>query len=117
MPELPEVEVTRRRLSPILVGRVIESVETTKDSYFFLTKPDALARRLTGRTVLELKRLGKYLLAELDDGDRLLLHLGMTGQLFSSAVSSARLFSAKTRGSLPPEATPGCAAWRLAARI
>jgi len=104
VPELPEVEVTRRRLSPILVGRVIESVETTKDSYFFLTKPDALARRLTGRTVLELKRLGKYLLAELDDGDRLLLHLGMTGQLFSSAVSSARLFSAKTRGSLPPEA-------------
>ena len=104
VPELPEVEVTRRRLSPLLVGRVIESVETTKDSYFFLTKPDALKRRLTGRTVRELKRLGKYLLAELDDGDRLLLHLGMTGQLFSSAVSSVRLFSAKTRGSLPPEA-------------
>ena len=104
MPELPEVEVTRRRLSPLLVGRLIERVETTKDSYFFLTKPDALERRLTGRTVRELKRLGKYLLAELDDGDRLLLHLGMTGQLFSSAVSSVRLFSAKTRGSLPPEA-------------
>ena len=104
VPELPEVEVTRRRLSPLLVGRLIERVETTKDSYFFLTKPDALKRRLTGRTVRELKRLGKYLLAELDDGDRLLLHLGMTGQLFSSAVSSVRLFSAKTRGSLPPEA-------------
>ena len=104
VPELPEVEVTRRRLSPLLVGRVIERVETTKDSYFFLTKPDALKRRLVGRTVRELKRLGKYLLAELDDGDRLLLHLGMTGQLFSSAVSSVRLFSAKTRGSLPPEA-------------
>lgn len=104
MPELPEVEVTRRRLAPILVGRVIERVETTKDSYFFLTKPDALKRHLTGRTVRELKRLGKYLLAELDDGDRLLLHLGMTGQLFSSAVSSARLFSAKTRSSLTPEA-------------
>ena len=104
MPELPEVEVTRRRLAPILVGRVIERVETTKDSYFFLTKPDALKRRLKGRSVRELTRLGKYLLAELDDGDRLLLHLGMTGQLFSSAVSSVRLFSAKTRGSLPPEA-------------
>jgi formamidopyrimidine-DNA glycosylase len=87
----------------MLVGRVIERVETTKDSYFFLTKPEALKRRLTGRSVRELKRLGKYLLAELDDGDRLLLHLGMTGQLFSSAVSSVRLFSAKTRGSLPPE--------------
>lgn len=104
LPELPEVEVTRRRLAPILVGRVIERVETTKDSYFFLTKPDVLKRRLAGRSVRALNRIGKYLLAELDDGERLLLHLGMTGQLFSSAVSSVRLFSAKTRGSLPPEA-------------
>ena len=104
MPELPEVEVTRRRLAPILVGRTIASVETTRDSYFFLTKPEALQRRLAGRTVTALNRHGKYLLAELDDGHRLLLHLGMTGQLFSSAVTSVRLFSAKTRGSLPPEA-------------
>jgi formamidopyrimidine-DNA glycosylase len=104
VPELPEVEVTRRRLAPILVGRTIDSVETTHDSYFFLTKPETLKRRLTGRTVTQLNRHGKYLLAELDDGRRLLLHLGMTGQLFSSAVSSVRLFSAKTRGSLSPEA-------------
>ncbi len=103
VPELPEVEVTRRRLSPILVGRTIERVDTTKDSYFFLTKPEELKRRLTGRKVTALERHGKYLLAELDDGDRLMLHLGMTGQLFSSAVSSVRLFSAKTRGSLAPE--------------
>ena len=106
MPELPEVEVTRRRLAPILVGRVIERVETTRDSYFFLTKPEVLKRRLAGRTVRALNRHGKYLLAELDDGDRLMLHLGMTGQLFSSAVSSVRLFSAKRRGSLAPEELP-----------
>jgi formamidopyrimidine-DNA glycosylase len=106
VPELPEVEVTRRRLRPLLVGRTIDRVETTKDSYFFLTKPAELKRRLLGRKIVELKRHGKYLLAELDDSDRLLLHLGMTGQLFSSAVSSIRLFSAKTRGSLPPEALP-----------
>lgn len=79
---------------------MIERVETTRDSYFFLTKPDQLKRRLAGRTVQALDRHGKYLLAVLDDGDRLLLHLGMTGQLFSSAVSSARLFSAKARGAL-----------------
>ncbi len=106
MPELPEVEVTRRRLAPILVGRVILRVDTTPDSYFFLTKPEVLKRRLAGRTVRALNRHGKYLLAELDDGDRLMLHLGMTGQLFSSAVTSVRLFSAKTRGSLSPEALP-----------
>ncbi|HTA91942.1 MAG TPA: bifunctional DNA-formamidopyrimidine glycosylase/DNA-(apurinic or apyrimidinic site) lyase, partial [Polyangiaceae bacterium] len=63
-----------------------------------------LKRRLTGRTIVELSRHGKYLLAELDDSNRLLLHLGMTGQLFSSAATSVRLFSAKTRGSLAPEA-------------
>ncbi|HEY4105521.1 MAG TPA: bifunctional DNA-formamidopyrimidine glycosylase/DNA-(apurinic or apyrimidinic site) lyase [Polyangiaceae bacterium] len=106
MPELPEVEVTRQRLRPLLVGRTIDRVDTTKDSYFFLTKPAELKRRLLGRKIIELTRHGKYLLAELDDSDRLLLHLGMTGQLFSSAVSSVRLFSAKTRGSLPPEALP-----------
>jgi formamidopyrimidine-DNA glycosylase len=103
VPELPEVEVTRRRLAPILVGRTIASVETTKDSYFFLTKPELLKKRLLGRTVCALDRHGKYLLATLDDGTRLMLHLGMTGQLFSSAVTSLRLFSAKTRSSLAPE--------------
>jgi len=106
VPELPEVEVTRRRLAPLLIGRVILRVATTENSYFFLTEPEELKRRLRGRTVLELNRHGKYLLAELDDGRKLLLHLGMTGQLFSSAVTSVRLFSAKTRGSLPPEALP-----------
>jgi len=104
VPELPEVEVTRQRLAPLLVNRVIERVETTPDSYFFLTKPEELKQKLKGRTVSALNRHGKYLLAELDSGDRLMLHLGMTGQLFSSAVTSVRLFSAKTRGSLPPEA-------------
>jgi formamidopyrimidine-DNA glycosylase len=87
-----------------MVGRTVDRVDTTKDSYFFLTKPAELKRRLTGRKIVALNRHGKYLLAELDDADRLLLHLGMTGQLFSSAATSVRLFSAKTRGSLPPEA-------------
>ena len=106
MPELPEVEVTRRRLAPLLVERTILRVDTTKDSYFFLTKPALLKRSLSGRKIVALTRQGKYLIAELDDAARLLLHLGMTGQLFSSAATSVRLFSAKTRGSLPPEALP-----------
>jgi formamidopyrimidine-DNA glycosylase len=89
-----------------LVGRTIASVETTQDSYFFLTKPELLMERLLGRTVRALDRHGKYLLATLDDGSRLMLHLGMTGQLFSSAATSLRLFSAKTRSSLAPEEQP-----------
>lgn len=106
MPELPEVEVTRRKLSPSLVGRTISAVHTTRPSYFFLTPPTELKRRLKGRAVGELRRFGKYLVAELDDGSRVLLHLGMTGQLFVQGSSSLRLLSSTSRASLQPEEQP-----------
>ena len=104
MPELPEVETTRRQIQKIMVGRRIEAVETTRPSYFFLTPPEALRRRLSGKQVDRLDRAGKYLVAGLDDGSRLLLHLGMTGQLFSSDAASVRLLSSTARASLTPEA-------------
>jgi len=104
MPELPEVEVTRRRIAPLLVGRTVERVQTTAPSYFFLTEPTRLRRALTGRRFAALERRGKYLIAVLDDESRLLLHLGMTGQLFSSAVTSPRLLRASARAILAPEA-------------
>ncbi len=89
MPELPEVEVTRRQLVPLLVGRRIASVVTTRPSYFFLTAPAVLRRKLPGRTVLTLDRIGKYLLAGLDSGERLLLHLGMTGEIVRAGAIEA----------------------------
>jgi formamidopyrimidine-DNA glycosylase len=106
VPELPEVEVTRRQIEPHLVGRTIARIETTKPSYFFLTAPAKLRRALPGRKTESLERRGKYLIAGLDDGSRLLLHLGMTGQLFTAGASSIRLLSAAVRASLPPEAQP-----------
>jgi formamidopyrimidine-DNA glycosylase len=104
MPELPEVETTRRQIAPILVGRRIERVETTANSYFFLTPPEELRRSLEGKKVVRLDRAGKYIVAGFECGSRLLLHLGMTGQLFSSEATSVRLLSATARASLPPEA-------------
>jgi formamidopyrimidine-DNA glycosylase len=104
VPELPEVEVTRRRIGPLLVGRRIREVRTTRDSRLFLTRPAKLRARLRGRSVAALGRSGKYLVAEFDDGARLVVHLGMTGQLFSSAAASPRLLSATRRASLTPEA-------------
>ena len=104
MPELPEVETTRRQIAPILVGRRIEHVETTANSYFFLTPPEELRRSLEGRQIERLDRVGKYLVAGFDCGSRLLLHLGMTGQIFSDEATSVRLLSATVRASLPPEA-------------
>ena len=108
MPELPEVEVTRRRIAPHLVGKRIAKVRTTAPSYFFLTPPSTLKRRLKGRRIEQLERLGKYLLATLDDGARLLLHLGMTGQLFTGSASSLRLLTSTSNpGSvLTPEDQP-----------
>ncbi len=103
MPELPEVEVTRQRIAPVLVGRKIARVETTGDSYLFITPPERLRQRLPGCTIGSLERLGKYLLAGLDDDRVLVLHLGMTGQLFSSAATSPRLLSASARAALAPE--------------
>jgi formamidopyrimidine-DNA glycosylase len=104
MPELPEVEVTRRRIAPLLVGRTIDAVHTTAPSYFFLTPPARLRRALVGRRIESLDRIGKYLVARLDDGGGLVLHLGMTGQLFSSVVTSPRLLRASARAILAPEA-------------
>jgi formamidopyrimidine-DNA glycosylase len=104
VPELPEVEVTRRQLEPLLVGRTIREVGTTARSYFFVTAPAALRRRLAGRRVEALERVGKYLLARLDSSETLLLHLGMTGQIFGSGAASVRLLTATAGAALAPEA-------------
>lgn len=100
MPELPEVEVTRRQIRRALVGRTVQEVQTTGQSAFFLTRPAELQQRLRGRRFEQLERLGKYLLAHLDDASQLLLHLGMTGQIFAAGARSVRLMSAERRGAL-----------------
>jgi formamidopyrimidine-DNA glycosylase len=93
MPELPEVEVTRRLLAPHVVGRRIQSVRVGPPSYFFLTPPRRLVAALAGRDITSLERQGKYLLMGLADGQRVLLHLGMTGQLFMAGAVSPRLMT------------------------
>ena len=103
MPELPEVEVTRLRIAPLLEDRTVAEIHATRPSRFFLTSPSTLRRRLPGRTVRRLERRGKYLVATLDDASRLVLHLGMTGQLFSGDATSPRLLSRASRSTLAPE--------------
>lgn len=91
MPELPEVELVARYLRPHLLDRRIERVTTTAPSYFFLTPPATLRRRLVGESIGALERRGKYLVAQLSSNHRLLLHLGMTGQLILAGARSPRL--------------------------
>jgi formamidopyrimidine-DNA glycosylase len=78
MPELPEVEVTRRGLEPQIAGRVISGV-TVRDARLRWPIPGAV-RRLPGLTIQTVQRRGKYLLVDCGDG-HLLLHLGMSGSL------------------------------------
>jgi formamidopyrimidine-DNA glycosylase len=97
MPELPEVELVVRYLRPQLLGRRIQRVTTTKPSYFFLTPPKTLNDELPGERIAGLERLGKYLLVVFKSDRRLLLHLGMTGQLIVAGARNPRLVFSKQR--------------------
>lgn len=81
MPELPEVEVLRRSLAPRLIGRRIERVEVRAPALREPLDRRTLSRRLTGRSVLALRRRSKYLLIDLEEGSTFVVHLGMSGRL------------------------------------
>ncbi|HEX4107158.1 MAG TPA: bifunctional DNA-formamidopyrimidine glycosylase/DNA-(apurinic or apyrimidinic site) lyase [Solirubrobacteraceae bacterium] len=83
MPELPEVETIRRQLAPLVQGQVLERVEVLDARWCAPVSVEAMQEALRGREVLRLDRRGKYLIWELDDGLRLLLHLRMTGALLA----------------------------------
>jgi len=86
VPELPEVEVTRRGIAPQVAGRTITAV-TVREPRLRWRVPDAV-RRLAGRTVRAVGRRAKYLLLDCGDG-HLILHLGMSGSLRVLPAGSA----------------------------
>jgi formamidopyrimidine-DNA glycosylase len=82
MPELPEVETTRRHLAPVLVGARVESAEVRRDRMVRRhERPGDFADRLAGRTVESLGRIGKFMTAHLDGGMTWVTHLGMSGRI------------------------------------
>jgi formamidopyrimidine-DNA glycosylase len=94
MPELPEVEVTRRGIEPSVAGRRVRRVDVRTPSLRWPV-PAELAERLRGREVLSVARRGKYLLFETDAG-WFIVHLGMTGTL--------RVLPVPADGTAPPAA-------------
>lgn len=79
MPELPEVETTRRGIAPHLIGRrVIELIVRRRRLRWPV--PPALATHLAGATIHDVSRRAKYLLLETEPG-AVLIHLGMSGSL------------------------------------
>jgi formamidopyrimidine-DNA glycosylase len=86
VPELPEVEITRRGLEPHLAGAVVEDIVVRNRSLRWPI-PHGLRKLLHGRTLLSLRRRGKYLLMDWGNGT-LILHLGMSGSLRILPVST-----------------------------
>jgi formamidopyrimidine-DNA glycosylase len=80
MPELPEVETVRLGLAPVLEGHVLTGVEVRRHN-LRIPFPRDFAARLKGHKVTRLKRRAKYILAELDSGETLVIHLGMSGRM------------------------------------
>lgn len=80
MPELPEVETVMRGLAPAMEGGVIERADVNRPDLRW-PFPDRMAARLTGARVERLHRRSKYILADLDTQETLLVHLGMSGRM------------------------------------
>lgn len=91
MPELPEVETVRMGLAKWVTGRTIATAEVLHPRAIRRHVPgDAhFAAVLTGRTILDVSRRGKYLWLPLDSGDAIIGHLGMSGQLLMQPAEVA----------------------------
>lgn len=81
LPELPEVEMTRRHLESVMVERVFEEVtvghqRTARRN----SSPEEVVSRLEGRRVEAVDRVGKFLVVRLDDDQTMVAHLGMSGR-------------------------------------
>ena len=79
MPELPEVETVRRGLTPVMEGFVFERVQLNRPDLRF-PFADGFIDRVQGTTLTRLTRRAKFLQAELSSGERLFMHLGMSGR-------------------------------------
>jgi formamidopyrimidine-DNA glycosylase len=93
MPELPEVETVRRGLAPVMEGRRLVRVEARRPDLRFAL-PERFAERLTGTRVHRLDRRAKYLVAGLDSGEALIMHLGMSGRFSVEEAGRTRGFDA-----------------------
>ena len=79
MPELPEVETSRRGIAPWMIDQRVERV-TVRDRRLRWPVPEGLEGRLSGQTIRALRRRAKYLIFDTDGGSAI-MHLGMSGSL------------------------------------
>ena len=106
MPELPEVETVRMGLEPVFDGHTFTKVVTRRGDLRRPFPPD-FAKRLTGRKVKRLWRRAKYLLADLDNEETLVVHLGMSGRMAVYAEGKGRELGIYAHEAAHPEAGHG----------
>lgn len=90
MPELPEVETTRRGIAPHVTGKRISEL-LLHEPRLRWPVPQSVAEAVRGAHIRAVRRRAKYLLMELDQGATLLLHLGMSGNLRVLPATTPRL--------------------------
>ena len=83
MPELPEVETVMRGIEPAMTGYKIDQLILNRPDLRW-PFPGGMAERVSGAKVLGLRRRSKYILADLDSNETLLIHLGMSGRILVS---------------------------------
>src|SRR5678816_1658403 len=106
MPELPEVETVRLGLAPVLEGNVLTDVETRRGN-LRIPFPHDFVARTRGRKVKQLRRRAKYILADLDSGETLVIHLGMSGRMSVYAEGKKRRLGEYVYNPAPDDAGRG----------
>ena len=98
MPELPEVETIMRGISPFLEGATIKRIKLNRADLRW-PFPENFTNRLKEAKVLNLKRRSKYILIDLNTGETLLIHLGMSGKILVSDSKIGNYFYEYSKGS------------------
>lgn len=106
MPELPEVETVRMGLAPVLEGHTITHAQTRRGD-LRIPFPRDFTKRLSGQKTMRLWRRAKYLLADLESGETLVMHLGMSGRMSVYAENRERRLGEYVYELAPPCAGEG----------
>lgn len=81
MPELPEVETIKNVIEPQIQRLIINKVNVRRPEVIAYPSAESFCQRLAGQAISRMERRGKFLMISLDSGDRMVLHLRITGYL------------------------------------
>lgn len=87
MPELPEVETIKRELEPKLVGRKIVGCEILRPDIIGHPSPGKFRSGVIGKLITRVSRRAKYMVIELNNGERIIIHLRLSGALIFRTIS------------------------------